>query len=622
MASGARRRRRSACAPAASTTISSRSATPRGTTRSSRCSATSRSATTSSATRFASPGSSSPSELELDPQASARHRASRGRRGARALARDRRPSRLAHLRPGRQGQLLADGGHGSVRPVLRDLRRPRARRATTGAFPTARRASGPSSIATSSRSTRSSRAPRRDRFLEIWNLVFMQFDRQPDGTLVPLPKPSVDTGAGLERIAAVKQGVTNNYPHRPVRAAARSGRGDGRHRVLGTRERRAAHGRDDRGGDGGADVVPNAVDPASFRVLADHARAVAFLLADGVFPSNEGRGYVLRRILRRAVRHAWLLGRTEPTLVARRADGHRDDGRRVSGAAAARAAHRRDDARRGAGVPRDDRGRAGALRAARAGAHGARRHRHARHDQRRGRVPAVRHVRLPDRSHGADGARARLHRRHRRLRGGARRSSARARRTSARRSKLGVAADALGELAQWERRRARARASRAFVGYDTVEIETRGRPRCGISPTAASRCCCASRRSTPSRAARSPTTARSSATAGASTSTTCGRSTAVRRRSARLTGDVPLRARARRACRATGDATRSAITPRRICCTRRCARCSAKHVHQAGSLVAPDRLRFDFTHHGPVNAEQLARGRGDREPRDLARARR
>ncbi|MEN9508572.1 MAG: alanyl-tRNA synthetase [Gemmatimonadota bacterium] len=144
------------------------------------------------------------------------------------------------------------------------------------------------------------------RFLEIWNLVFMQYDRQPDGTLVPLPKPSVDTGAGLERIAAVLQGVTNNFHtdlFRPLLAKVeevvgitypyRPGMGVGR-----------AHDKDGR-----------EIDPASFRVLADHARAVAFLLADGVFPSNEGRGYVLRRILRRAVRHAWLLGRREPTLV-------------------------------------------------------------------------------------------------------------------------------------------------------------------------------------------------------------------------------------------------------------------------------------------------------------------
>ena len=144
------------------------------------------------------------------------------------------------------------------------------------------------------------------RFLEIWNLVFMQFDRRADGTMVPLPKPSVDTGAGLERIAAVMSGVTNNYhtalflplierveevvgikyPYRPGQGVGMASAPDGR-----------------------------AVDPASFRVIADHARAVAFLLADGVFPSNEGRGYVLRRILRRAVRHAWLLGRREPTLV-------------------------------------------------------------------------------------------------------------------------------------------------------------------------------------------------------------------------------------------------------------------------------------------------------------------
>ena len=174
------------------------------------------------------------------------------------------------------------------------------------------------------------------RFLEFWNLVFMQFDRQPDGTLVPLPKPSVDTGAGLERIAAITQGVTMNYHtdlFAPLLAAVEQAVGIA---VLGTRERRAAHRRADSRRHGRRDVVPNAVDPASFRVLADHARAVAFLLADGVFPSNEGRGYVLRRILRRAVRHAWLLGRKEPTLVARRAGGHRLDGRRVSGAAPAR----------------------------------------------------------------------------------------------------------------------------------------------------------------------------------------------------------------------------------------------------------------------------------------------
>ncbi|HEU4880030.1 MAG TPA: alanine--tRNA ligase, partial [Gemmatimonadaceae bacterium] len=158
------------------------------------------------------------------------------------------------------------------------------------------------------------------RFLEIWNLVFMQFDRQEDGTLVPLPKPSVDTGMGLERVAAVKQGVTNNYHTdlfaplieriEKVTGIAYRGRQSDDHYWF---ELGAKH-------DSPRSVAVKQgnrvnVDPASFRVIADHARAVAFLLADGVFPSNEGRGYVLRRILRRAVRHAWLLGRAAPTLV-------------------------------------------------------------------------------------------------------------------------------------------------------------------------------------------------------------------------------------------------------------------------------------------------------------------
>ncbi len=157
------------------------------------------------------------------------------------------------------------------------------------------------------------------RFLEIWNLVFMQFDRQPDGQLVPLPRPSVDTGAGLERIAAAMQGVTNNYHadlFAPLLAAVehvvgRPYRGRQTDEVI-----RFRQDVDVLVGDKPRSVVRQYIDdPASYRVIADHARAVAFLLADGVHPSNDGRGYVLRRILRRAVRHAWLLGRSEPTLV-------------------------------------------------------------------------------------------------------------------------------------------------------------------------------------------------------------------------------------------------------------------------------------------------------------------
>jgi len=129
------------------------------------------------------------------------------------------------------------------------------------------------------------------KLLEIWNLVFMQYDQQPNASRIPLPAPSVDTGAGLERISAVMQNVSSNFDtdlFHPIIAQAVE--------IVGRPYDRGPAG-------------------APYRVLADHARAVAFLLADGVYPSNEGRGYVLRRILRRAVRHAWLLGRREPTLA-------------------------------------------------------------------------------------------------------------------------------------------------------------------------------------------------------------------------------------------------------------------------------------------------------------------
>ncbi|MEJ2203693.1 MAG: alanine--tRNA ligase-related protein, partial [Gemmatimonadota bacterium] len=123
-------------------------------------------------------------------------------------------------------------------------------------------------------------------------LVFMQFDRDDAGHLHPLPAPSIDTGAGLERIAAVLQGVDSNYHTDLFRPLL-----DEVARVV------------------GRPYVASDPESVSYRVLADHARAVAFLLADGVFPSNEGRGYVLRRILRRGVRHAWILGVREPALV-------------------------------------------------------------------------------------------------------------------------------------------------------------------------------------------------------------------------------------------------------------------------------------------------------------------
>jgi alanyl-tRNA synthetase len=124
-----------------------------------------------------------------------------------------------------------------------------------------------------------------DRFLEIWNLVFMQYDRDSDGEMIPLPKPSIDTGMGLERLSAVKQGVHSNYAtdlFTDIIKFIKENRPDG--------EELTEH------------------DKASFNVISDHSRAITFLIADGVLPSNEGRGYVLRRIIRRAARHLNMLG--------------------------------------------------------------------------------------------------------------------------------------------------------------------------------------------------------------------------------------------------------------------------------------------------------------------------
>ncbi len=124
-----------------------------------------------------------------------------------------------------------------------------------------------------------------DRYIEIWNLVFMQYNRDKSGELTPLPKPSVDTGMGLERLAAVMQGVHSNYEidlfQHLIRAAAKA-------------------------------TAQDSLESKSLRVIADHIRSSAFLIVDGVMPSNEGRGYVLRRIIRRAIRHGYQLGQRQP----------------------------------------------------------------------------------------------------------------------------------------------------------------------------------------------------------------------------------------------------------------------------------------------------------------------
>ena len=130
-----------------------------------------------------------------------------------------------------------------------------------------------------------------DRYMEIWNNVFMQFNRQPDGELLPLPKPAVDTGMGLERITTVMQGVQSNYDTDLLR------------KIISYIEQLS-----------GKAYGAEQENDVSMRVMADHSRATAYLIADGVLPSNEGRGYVLRRIMRRAMRHAKMLGFEDPVL--------------------------------------------------------------------------------------------------------------------------------------------------------------------------------------------------------------------------------------------------------------------------------------------------------------------
>ncbi len=128
-----------------------------------------------------------------------------------------------------------------------------------------------------------------DRFVEIWNLVFMQYEEGPPGTRMPLPRPSIDTGLGLERFAAILQGKHDNYDTDTLRAL-----------ILASAE---ATGQD-----------PDGPFRIGHRVIADHLRSSAFLIADGVLPGNEGRGYVLRRIMRRAMRHATMMGAREPVM--------------------------------------------------------------------------------------------------------------------------------------------------------------------------------------------------------------------------------------------------------------------------------------------------------------------
>jgi alanyl-tRNA synthetase len=441
------------------------------------------------------------------------------------------------------------------------------------------------------------------RFLEIWNLVFMQYDRQPDGTLVPLPKPSVDTGAGLERIAAVMQGVTSNFHTDVFAPLLRTAE-----EVVGidywgreSDDQRA--GLRVRGGRGGGDVVPNVVDPASFRVLADHARAVAFLLADGVFPSNEGRGYVLRRILRRGVRHAWLLGRREPTLVTLV--------QTVIDAMGDVYPELRQRARHVAETTRVE--EQGFLATIEGGM--------ARFDQIaplhttqgssdvRGTISGEDAFRLYD-TYGFPIDVTELMARERGytvdVTGFERALAAqRTRSQEERRSRrLEVSVDELADLGQWERAPALDPADVAFVGYERVEIDTQvtavkrlGEDRVAILL-----------RETPFYAESGGQIADKGEIVGDGWRVDVddvkkidGRPAAV----GTLHGTFQFgRARASVPGDRRRDTERNHTATHLLHAALR--RVLGEAVHQAGSLVAPDRLRFDFTHHGPVAPERLA----------------
>jgi alanyl-tRNA synthetase len=415
------------------------------------------------------------------------------------------------------------------------------------------------------------------RFLEIWNLVFMQYDRQQDGTLIPLPKPSVDTGAGLERIAAALQGVTSNYHtdlFRPLIERAE--------KVVG----RKYWGEEN----------------ASFRVVADHARAVAFLLADGVFPSNEGRGYVLRRILRRAVRNAWLLGRKEPTLVYV-VESVIESMRDVYPELQQRAAHVKETTRVEeqaflstieGGLTRFD--QLAPLHSSNAGR------------ELRGTISGDDAFRLYD-TYGFPLDLTELMARERGYTvdiAGFETALERQRRRSQeeRKSrKLGVEADALGDISQWQVPKDGRADDVSFVGYDTVEIETNV---AAIKHLEHGRVAVLLRE-TPFYAESGGQISDRGEIIGEGwrldvddVKRVDGRSAAI----GTVTGDFRFgRVTARVPTHQRKDTERNHTATHLLHAALR--EVLGEAVHQAGSLVAPDRLRFDFTHHGPVKLEKL-----------------
>jgi alanyl-tRNA synthetase len=421
------------------------------------------------------------------------------------------------------------------------------------------------------------------RFLEIWNLVFMQFDRQANGEMIPLPKPSVDTGAGLERIAAVMQGVSNNYHtdlFMPFIATVE--------KVVGIKYDYAEER------------------SAGFRVIADHARAVAFLLADGVFPSNDGRGYVLRRILRRAVRHAWLLGRREPTLVyvvEKVIEQMRDvfpelHIRKQHILDTTRAEEERFLATIDGGMARFDE-----LAPLAGTAHGS---------GIRGTISGEDTFRLYDtfgfpidltelmareRGYTVDIAGFEV------ALAGQRKQSQEERKSR----RISVVADNLADAAKWERHPSPSgMGAQRFVGYDTVDVETRvvAVRRLGDSRVAVIL------RDTPFYAESGGQVSDSGEIVGTGNGgwrvavddvkKVDGRTAAL----GTLAGEIELgNVIARVSPARRRDITRNHTATHLLHAALR--RVLGEHVHQAGSVVEPDRLRFDFTHHGPLTPAQL-----------------
>jgi len=438
------------------------------------------------------------------------------------------------------------------------------------------------------------------RFLEIWNLVFMQFDRQPDGTLVPLPKPSVDTGAGLERIAAALQGVTSNYHtdlFLPLLKRAEE--------VVGLPYTGISAE-----GLGGAKPKSGspAIEPASFRVLADHARAVAFLLADGVFPSNEGRGYVLRRILRRAVRHAWLLGRRAPTLVslveevvAQMSSVYPELSQRKQHIVeTTKAEEERFLTTIDAGMARFD--QLAPLGSTQGSTH------------LRGTISGDDAFRLYDtygfpidltelmareRGYTVDIAGFEAALAHQRSQSQAERKS----------RKLGVGADDFADLSAWGIRApddptTGKLPSTTFVGYDTVEIDTLVTAVRHLDDDRVA----VLLRETPFYAESGGQVSDRGEIVGQGWRVDVNEVRKIDGRTAaigKLTGEITFGPAAARV-----PSDRRKDTERNHTATHllhaELRHVLGEHVHQAGSVVEPDRLRFDFTHHGPLKPEQLA----------------